>query len=46
MQSVLLGTLKGDDSVKILSVDEMKEADTRTIEELGIPSQLLMERAG
>jgi len=38
--------LKGDDSMKILSVDEMKEADTRTIEELGIPSQLLMERAG
>ncbi|HCZ05993.1 MAG TPA: bifunctional ADP-dependent NAD(P)H-hydrate dehydratase/NAD(P)H-hydrate epimerase [Thermotogae bacterium] len=32
--------------MKVLTREQMREADRRTIQELGIPGQLLMERAG
>ena len=32
--------------MRILSAEQMREADRRTIEDLGIPSLVLMENAG
>ena len=35
-----------DETMRVLSADQMREADRRTIEEIGIPSLVLMENAG
>ena len=32
--------------MRVLSAEQMREADRRTIEEIGIPSVVLMENAG